>query len=124
SAPGQPVSVWLDTTGRRSWPAPAGGGYRRPWAACWCSHPRARRSCRAAWGGGGCAALRRAGGSVALGGVPRARAAGGGRRGAWTGVAVVAPLLAKRLLGIGPPEGPSRLGVYLRRLVLDRDVTR
>ena len=32
--------------------------------------------------------------------------------------------LAKRLLGNGPPEGRSRLGVYLRRLVLDRDVLR
>ncbi len=44
-----------------------------------------------------------------------------GRRGAWTGVAIVVPLLAKRLLGNGPPEDRSRLGVYLRRLVLDRD---
>jgi hypothetical protein len=47
-----------------------------------------------------------------------------GQRGAWTGVAIVVPLLAKRLLGNGPPEGRSRLGVYLRRLVLDRDVLR
>jgi glycerol-3-phosphate acyltransferase PlsY len=44
-----------------------------------------------------------------------------GRRGAWTGVAIVVPLLAKRLLGNGPPESRSRLRVYLRRLVLDRD---
>jgi acyl phosphate:glycerol-3-phosphate acyltransferase len=47
-----------------------------------------------------------------------------GRRGAGTGVAIVVPLLAKRLLGNGPPEGRPRLGVYLSRLVLDRDALR
>ena len=58
---------------------------------------------------------------LAMLGLAPALAVTRGRRGAWTGVAIVVPLLTKRLLGNGPPEGRSRLGVYLRRLVLDRD---
>ena len=61
---------------------------------------------------------------LAMLGLAPALAVTRGRQGAWTGVAIVAPLLAKRLLGNGPPEGRSRLGIYLRRLVLDRDVLR
>jgi glycerol-3-phosphate acyltransferase PlsY len=61
---------------------------------------------------------------VAMVGLAPVLAVTRGRGGAWTGVAIVAPLLAKRLLGNGPPEGGSPLGVYLRRLVLDRDVIR
>ncbi|HEY3702335.1 MAG TPA: glycerol-3-phosphate acyltransferase [Acidimicrobiales bacterium] len=61
---------------------------------------------------------------LAMLGLAPALAATRGRRGAWTGVAIVLPLLAKRLLGNGPPEGRSRLGTYLCRLVLDRDVLR
>jgi glycerol-3-phosphate acyltransferase PlsY len=61
---------------------------------------------------------------LAMMGLAPALAMTRGRRGAWTGVAIVMPLLAKRLLGNGPPEGRSRLGVYIRRLVLDRDLPR
>lgn len=43
-----------------------------------------------------------------------------GRSGVLTGIAVAAPLLAKRVAGNGRPSQPS-LGVYLKRLVLDRD---
>jgi glycerol-3-phosphate acyltransferase PlsY len=43
-----------------------------------------------------------------------------GRRGVWMAAAVLAPMLAKRLFGNGPP--PERtLRVYAARLVLDRD---
>jgi glycerol-3-phosphate acyltransferase PlsY len=61
---------------------------------------------------------------VAMVGLAPVLAVTRGRSGAWTGVAIVAPLLAKRLLGNGPPKGASRLSVYLSRLVLDRDVIR
>jgi glycerol-3-phosphate acyltransferase PlsY len=61
---------------------------------------------------------------LAMLGLAPALAATRGRRGAWTGAAIVVPLLAKRLLGNGPPEGRSRLDTYLCRLVLDRDVLR
>ena len=44
-----------------------------------------------------------------------------GRRGAWAGVAVVAPMLLKRVLGNGPPEAGSGAAVYLCRLLYDRD---
>ncbi|HZD75162.1 MAG TPA: glycerol-3-phosphate acyltransferase [Actinomycetota bacterium] len=44
-----------------------------------------------------------------------------GRRGALAGAAVVAPMLAKRLLGNSPPAGPSPGRVYLSRLLYDRD---
>lgn len=43
-----------------------------------------------------------------------------GRPGLWLGAAVSGPLVAKRLLGNCAPADPS-LGVYLNRLVLDRD---
>jgi acyl phosphate:glycerol-3-phosphate acyltransferase len=44
-----------------------------------------------------------------------------GRRGALAGAAVLAPMLAKRLLGNAPPDGPSPGRVYLARLLYDRD---
>jgi acyl phosphate:glycerol-3-phosphate acyltransferase len=44
-----------------------------------------------------------------------------GRRGALAGAAVLAPLLAKRLLGNAPAAGPGASRVYLSRLVHDRD---
>src|SRR6266498_2066834 len=40
-----------------------------------------------------------------------------GRRGALAGAAVLAPMLAKRLLGNSPPAGPSPGRVYLSRLL-------
>lgn len=43
-----------------------------------------------------------------------------GRRGALAGAAVLAPMLAKRILGNGPPATGGRR-VYLTRLFLDRD---
>jgi acyl phosphate:glycerol-3-phosphate acyltransferase len=43
-----------------------------------------------------------------------------GRAGAMIGAAVVAPLLAKRLMGNRPPDRPG-LGVYVHRLVFDSD---
>jgi acyl phosphate:glycerol-3-phosphate acyltransferase len=43
-----------------------------------------------------------------------------GRAGAMIGVAVVGPLLAKRLMGNRRPDRPGA-GVYLHRLVFDRD---
>jgi glycerol-3-phosphate acyltransferase PlsY len=43
-----------------------------------------------------------------------------GRRGAFVGVCVVAPMWAKRLLGNAPPANPSAR-VYARRLLFDRD---
>jgi glycerol-3-phosphate acyltransferase PlsY len=55
---------------------------------------------------------------VALVPVLRARR---GRRGAMVGAAVLIPLLAKRVGGNAPPEGPDRLRVYVNRLVLDQD---
>ncbi len=44
-----------------------------------------------------------------------------GRRGALAGAAVLAPMLAKRLLGNAPAPGPRPGRVYLTRLLLDRD---
>lgn len=44
-----------------------------------------------------------------------------GRRAALAGAAVVAPMLAKRLLGNSPPVGTRPGRVYLRRLLYDRD---
>jgi glycerol-3-phosphate acyltransferase PlsY len=44
-----------------------------------------------------------------------------GRRGALAGMAVLAPLLVKRVLGNSPPAGPSPGRVYLSRLLYDRD---
>lgn len=44
-----------------------------------------------------------------------------GRRGALAGAVVLAPLLAKRLLGNAPVVGPGAGRVYLSRLVHDRD---
>ena len=44
-----------------------------------------------------------------------------GRRGAFAGVAVLVPMLAKRLLGNGPPKPGSGARVYLARLLYDRD---
>lgn len=44
-----------------------------------------------------------------------------GRRGALAGAAVVVPMLAKRLLGNGPPKPDSGPTVYLARLLYDRD---
>lgn len=43
-----------------------------------------------------------------------------GRRGALAGVAVLAPMLAKRILGNGRPA-PGQRQVYLARLLFDRD---
>jgi glycerol-3-phosphate acyltransferase PlsY len=43
-----------------------------------------------------------------------------GRPGAWAGAAVLVPMLAKRLAGNCRPAEPGA-GVYLRRLLLDRD---
>jgi glycerol-3-phosphate acyltransferase PlsY len=43
-----------------------------------------------------------------------------GERAAWAAVAVVVPMLIKRLVGNGPPA-QSSAGVYLRRFLLDRD---
>ena len=47
-------------------------------------------------------------------------AALGGTEAAWMGVAVLVPMLAKRLLGNAPPDEPS-LATYARRLVFDND---
>jgi glycerol-3-phosphate acyltransferase PlsY len=44
-----------------------------------------------------------------------------GRRAALAGVAVLVPILAKRVVGNRPPGGPDRLRVYLTRLVFDQD---
>jgi glycerol-3-phosphate acyltransferase PlsY len=44
-----------------------------------------------------------------------------GRRGALAGAAVLAPMLAKRLLGNSRPAGPTPGRVYLNRLLYDRD---
>lgn len=44
-----------------------------------------------------------------------------GRRGAFAGAAVLVPMLAKRLLGNGPPKPGSGTRVYLARLLYDRD---
>ena len=44
-----------------------------------------------------------------------------GRRGALAGAAVLAPMLAKRLLGNAPAPGRRAGRVYLTRLLLDRD---
>ncbi len=44
-----------------------------------------------------------------------------GRRGAIAGALVLAPMLAKRLLGNAPPRGPRPGRVYLARLLHDRD---
>ena len=44
-----------------------------------------------------------------------------GRRGAFAGAAVLAPMLAKRLLGNGPPKPDAGRRVYLARLLYDRD---
>jgi glycerol-3-phosphate acyltransferase PlsY len=44
-----------------------------------------------------------------------------GRAGALAGAAVLAPMLAKRLLGNEPPAGPHPGRVYLARLLHDRD---
>lgn len=44
-----------------------------------------------------------------------------GRRGALAGAAVLAPMLAKRLLGNAPPAGLRPGRVYLTRLLHDRD---
>ena len=43
-----------------------------------------------------------------------------GRAGAWAGAAVLGPMLAKRLAGNRRPAEPGA-GVYIRRLLLDRD---
>jgi glycerol-3-phosphate acyltransferase PlsY len=43
-----------------------------------------------------------------------------GRPGAWAGAAVLAPMLAKRLTGNHRPAD-ARAGIYLQRLVFDRD---
>jgi len=44
-----------------------------------------------------------------------------GRRGALAGAALVAPLLAKRLLGNAPPRRPRPAHVWWNRLVYDRE---
>lgn len=44
-----------------------------------------------------------------------------GRRGAFAGAAVLVPMLAKRLLGNGPPKPGAGPRVYLARLLYDRD---
>jgi acyl phosphate:glycerol-3-phosphate acyltransferase len=44
-----------------------------------------------------------------------------GRRGAFAGAAVLVPMLAKRLLGNGPPKPEAGGRVYLARLLYDRD---
>lgn len=44
-----------------------------------------------------------------------------GRRGAFAGAAVLVPMLAKRLLGNGPPKPGSGPRVYVARLLYDRD---
>lgn len=51
--------------------------------------------------------------------VPALRAVGG-RPQARAGLAVLVPIVVKRLAGNGPPMAPTP-GVYLRRLLLDRD---
>jgi hypothetical protein len=43
-----------------------------------------------------------------------------GRRGALAAAAVLVPVLAKRLMGNAPPQ-ERRPGVYLNRLLFDRD---
>ncbi len=43
-----------------------------------------------------------------------------GRRGGWAALAVLAPMLVKRLVGNGPPAA-RRPEVYLCRLLFDRD---
>lgn len=43
-----------------------------------------------------------------------------GRRGGWAASAVLAPMLVKRLMGNGPSR-ETRTGVYLCRLLFDRD---
>jgi glycerol-3-phosphate acyltransferase PlsY len=44
-----------------------------------------------------------------------------GRRAALAGAAVLAPMVAKRLLGNGPRSGPIPRRIYLYRLLQDRD---
>lgn len=44
-----------------------------------------------------------------------------GRRGAFAGAAVLVPMLAKRLLGNGPPKPGAGYRVYVARLLYDRD---
>ena len=44
-----------------------------------------------------------------------------GRRGAFAGGAVLVPMLIKRVLGNGPPKPGSGPGVYVNRLLYDRD---
>lgn len=45
----------------------------------------------------------------------------GGRRGLLTALAVLVPILAKRLAGNRPPAGPERGHIYWNRLLFDQD---
>ena len=47
-----------------------------------------------------------------------------GRQGLLTALALLAPILAKRLAGNRPPEGPDRGRIYRNRLLFDQDAAR
>jgi glycerol-3-phosphate acyltransferase PlsY len=47
-----------------------------------------------------------------------------GRRGLLTALALLVPIVAKRLAGNRPPEGPDRGNIYRNRLIFDQDAAR